>query len=295
MQLASSLQSYRLSKRYSDFVTLDAALRSGTTATLAVSLPPKTYLTRPDVEQRRAKLEVYLRHLCTTATWCDHPEVGRFLQLPEGAARAREEQDERGDFYGGVRNVKRELQVARRWLVSPPTSGSDGQHASVVEAKRHIAAADKLLERVQRHAREPVSKQEARRRADIVDELGREVMALVDLASSKRANPTSATTDAAVATTDNVRGRVLGGPARETPETLQLSNEGLLQQQKDQIHQQDKLLDDLLPILRRQRELGETIAREVDEHVELIDEIERGVDGVDRKMRRGKKGMDKLR
>ena len=323
VQLASSLQSYRLTKRFSDFVALDSALRATISNSadksggrrLEVSLPPKTFLSKPDVEQRRVQLEVYLRYLCTNSAWCGQAEVVKFLQLPEGAARAREEREERGDFYGGVRNVKRELQIARRWLVSPPSSsasnaveGGRQQHAPVVEAKKHIATADRLLERVQRHAREPVSKQEARRRADIVEELGREVMALVELAGSKRPtpqqqDPSFVSGDGTAFGDDRIRllagaapkGRVLGGPAKETPETLQLSNEDLLQQQKDQISEQDKLLDDLLPILRRQRELGESIAKEVEEQSEVLDEIEGGVDAVERKMRRGRKQMDKLK
>lgn len=357
VQLASSLQSYRISKRFSEFVALDSALRTLVDAPsaassssagaaggggvrggrkLEVSLPPKTFLSKPDIPARRAGLEVYLRYLCTSTDWCTAPPLVAFLQLPESARRAREEQGERGDFYAAVRDVRKELQIARRWLVSPPSapdaalssaagvgngdigagSGVTRQHAPIVEAKKHIATADQVLERVQRHARDPVSKQEARRRANIVDELGREILALVELASAKRATHAPSSAGAAgqagagsggsAGTMDRERllaggvlpqrGRVLGGGAgKETAATAQLSNDGLLLQQREQIVEQDKLLDGLLPVLRRQRELGETIAREIDAQSETLDELNAGVDRLEGKVRRGRKTMDKLK
>lgn len=73
--------------------------------------------------------------------------------------------------------------------------------------------------------------------------------------------------------------------AKETDETLGVSNKELLQQQQ-QIHKdQDQEVEELRKIIAKQREIGETIGKEVEEHNEMLDRFTDEVDASSEKMK----------
>ena len=75
------------------------------------------------------------------------------------------------------------------------------------------------------------------------------------------------------------------GKASETNDTLPLNNQELLQQQI-QIHKnQDQELYELRKLIQRQRELGELINTEVEEHNELLDGFEHEVENAAAKVK----------
>jgi regulator of vacuolar morphogenesis len=66
------------------------------------------------------------------------------------------------------------------------------------------------------------------------------------------------------------KGRVLGGPAKETERTRELDNEGVLQLQRQIIAEQDQDLGIFTKAVRRMREMGEQIRDEVTDQNVLL-------------------------
>lgn len=91
-------------------------------------------------------------------------------------------------------------------------------------------------------------------------------------------------------------GRVFGKrqPPQETAETRPLDDRGLLQLQTSKMSDQDAQLGELSKVLRRQKDMGELIHREIEEQNDLLDEVESGVDRTGRKLGKAKREMNKL-
>lgn len=86
--------------------------------------------------------------------------------------------------------------------------------------------------------------------------------------------------------------RVFGGG--ETKDTVNLSNEELLQQQI-QIHQkQDQEVEQLRQIVARQRQLGAAIGNEVDEQNEMLDQFGDDIDNVTVKLDKARQRAKKI-
>lgn len=85
------------------------------------------------------------------------------------------------------------------------------------------------------------------------------------------------------------------GPARETDTTRTLDDRGLMTSQQAQMDSQDRQLEGLAAILRRQKAMGLAINQELSEQTELLDELDGQVDQTQGKMRQADKKMDKLK
>lgn len=89
--------------------------------------------------------------------------------------------------------------------------------------------------------------------------------------------------------------RVLGGaPAQETDKTRELDNEGVLQLQQQIIAAQDEDLVDIATVVRRMKEMGVTINREIVEQNAMLGLFEEDVERVDGKIKIAKKRIDKI-
>lgn len=88
-------------------------------------------------------------------------------------------------------------------------------------------------------------------------------------------------------------GRVLGAP-QETERTRELDNEGVLQLQKQIFREQDQGLENLLKIVRRQKEMGIAIGEEVETQIEIMRQLEDDVDRVNAKTIVARKRADKV-
>ena len=86
-------------------------------------------------------------------------------------------------------------------------------------------------------------------------------------------------------------GRVLG---KETTRTRALDNKGVLQLQQQLMAEQDEDVDALASAVRRQRELGEQINRELTEQEPLLRMLDEDVDRVQGKMDVAKKRLGKI-
>lgn len=87
------------------------------------------------------------------------------------------------------------------------------------------------------------------------------------------------------------RGRVLG---KETKETRELDNSGLLQLQKQKIQDQDLDVDEIRKIVQRQRELGVAINQELEVQNEMLKMVDEDVDRVQDKINIAKKRIGKI-
>lgn len=87
------------------------------------------------------------------------------------------------------------------------------------------------------------------------------------------------------------RGRVLG---RETKETRELDNSGLLQLQQQKMKDQDLDVDEIRKIVQRQRELGVAINQELEVQNEMLKMVDADVERVGDKINIAKKRIGKI-
>jgi regulator of vacuolar morphogenesis len=86
-------------------------------------------------------------------------------------------------------------------------------------------------------------------------------------------------------------GRVLG---KETAETRELDNNGVLQLQKQKMADQDMDVEELRKIIQRQRELGVAINQELEVQNEMLKMVDEDVDRVQGKIDIAKKRIGKI-
>ncbi|GEQ66833.1 hypothetical protein JCM33374_g496 [Metschnikowia sp. JCM 33374] len=150
---------------------------------------------------------------------------------------------------------------------------------------------DKLAASLQHLAQTgEISSQELKQRASMLSSLQARMEAV---ATEHTPSSTSSTPEKKVKMSKRVFYQASDLPV-ETPETVGLSNRELIQHQQ-QIHlDQDKDLEELRKIIARQREIGETINREVEEQSELLDSFSNQVDVSGDKLRSARGRVKKI-
>ncbi|KAL3436474.1 hypothetical protein BDV09DRAFT_184183 [Aspergillus tetrazonus] len=86
-------------------------------------------------------------------------------------------------------------------------------------------------------------------------------------------------------------GRVLG---KETERTRELDNQGVLQLQREMMQQQDMSMEELLKIVRRQKELGIQINEELEVQNEMLRMVDEDATRLQQKVDIGKKRLGKI-
>ncbi|KAL2849512.1 hypothetical protein BJY01DRAFT_233610 [Aspergillus pseudoustus] len=86
-------------------------------------------------------------------------------------------------------------------------------------------------------------------------------------------------------------GRVLG---KETDKTRELDNQGVLQLQRDTIQEQDMSMEELIKVIRRQKELGIKINEELEIQNEMLKMVDEDTDRVEKKMAIARKRVGKI-
>ncbi|KAK3368255.1 hypothetical protein B0H63DRAFT_74017 [Podospora didyma] len=89
-------------------------------------------------------------------------------------------------------------------------------------------------------------------------------------------------------------GRVLGAPLPETERTRELDNQGVLQLQRQMMHEQDQDVEALAKIVRRQKEMGMAIHDEVNRHIDMLDRTNDDADVLGRKLNVAKDRVKRL-
>lgn len=245
----------------------------------------------PNVEERRLALETYLLALLEHKSLRSCAALKQFLEVPLPKTTRKV-----SDFYELIKDVRADLQLASRHLqLQAPDSH--------MQVKKALSSAEKTFtELAALESEQDISEAEKRRRKDVCDDLHRKSLSLAALAQNYRSSTQGLHSQQSSSRSEKSEspfgprptgGRQLG-PAHETTATVGKSNEELLQGQTQIISQQDDLLSSLLPVLQRQKELGNIIGQELDEQNKLLDDIGDSMDTVEAKIKRGKKQITKI-
>ncbi|KAL1797131.1 hypothetical protein ACET3X_003737 [Alternaria dauci] len=160
-------------KRYSDFTSLDSALRSETGSAPPAPLPPKSWLggflgigntaSSPDaIEKRRAGLEAYLRAIESSedGRWRVSKAYKSFLDLAgdqngsngkkttgfPGSQFGKDRVRDSSDWLDKHAELKSNLQDARRWLTKrEQATAATAQHEAAANAKKSLVRASTLI------------------------------------------------------------------------------------------------------------------------------------------------------
>lgn len=220
-----------VSKRYSDFTALDAALRSEAGAAPPVALPAKSWgiggiltlglasgtATPEAIEKRRAGLEEYLRAIesADDARWRTCKSYRAFLHLDDkeskkptnlpGSQFGKDRILDSSDWLQKHADVKRSLQDARNRLTDREQATAAGaQHEAAAKAKQSLLRASTLISALEEYltrgsggsddwSGEKLGDGEIRRRRDMLSSARKEKESLDTLLSSMAVKPASTT------------------------------------------------------------------------------------------------------
>ena len=319
------LRSFVLQKRYSDFVSLHAALSSTTPP--PEPLPSKSWfkstVSSPELtEERRAGLERYLRAIAESPDkrWRDQAAWRTFLGLPSstgGSIRSQRQEDAKNkgmeprEWLEQMRELKDTLRDARLWLGKRDgATSAQAQFEAGAGAKRGLVKSAALVRTLEEGLRAAVEEErrgggrlgggEVRRRGDLLASARTELEGLeklsISLASaSSSAAPSPQTKDELFGPhVSRPPGRVLGAPIPETKKTRELDNEGVLQLQKQLMQEQDLDVEALTQVVRRQKEMGMAIHSELEVQNEMLKHVDEVATRVGGKLEVARKRVGKI-
>jgi regulator of vacuolar morphogenesis len=201
------------------------------------------------------------------------------------------------------------LQLTNRDQADTPQKQHEASAAaksSLVKAGGTIGALEEGLKNIQKHGSgfggQTLGEGEIRRRRDLIAASRKDRDGLEGLLN---AMIQKSQLDSAVASIERKKalvgsgaafkpkpgGRVLG---KETSETRELDNNGVLQLQKQRMADQDLDVDELRKIILRQRELGVAINQELEVQNEMLKMVDEDVDRVQGKVDIAKKRIGKI-
>ncbi|XP_051997635.1 syntaxin-8-like [Xyrauchen texanus] len=154
--------------------------------------------------------------------------------------------------------------------------------ASLQKLKQNIAQLKETL--IRAAAQRRIMQAEADRRQNLVDDLAtREKM----LIASFKGDVTEGEQSRSTLMTGGNRAAPVVNPwlVNESEETRGLGFEEIRQQQQQIIEAQDAGLDTLAAVISRQKQMGQDIGNELDEHNEIIDDLTHLVDKTDSRIR----------
>ncbi|KIX95136.1 uncharacterized protein Z520_09052 [Fonsecaea multimorphosa CBS 102226] len=214
------------------------------------------------------------------------------------------------------RDLKAQLQDARLNLTNrDQASTPQKQHEASAAAKSHLVKAGSLIAALEEGLTniqtatdgggwggQKLGEGEIRRRKDLIASAKRDKDGLENLLN---AMATKSKLDSAVASMQETQhlmgngtnkpkvggGRVLG---KETAETRELDNQGVLQLQKQKMADQDRDVEELRRIVQRQKELGIVINQELEVQNEMLRMVDEDVDRVHGKIQIAKRRVGKI-
>jgi regulator of vacuolar morphogenesis len=332
IEIQANVRSWQMWRRYSEFADLHTELTKSTGMAPPQLLPPKhpfsilrAHTDQKSLEERRAKLEIYLRAIISAKEdiWREHYAFKEFLGVPVGRHSGQPMSltliswlDEHLDLQSHIRDVRADIN--KRDALSDRGDVSGSQKANV-SAKRKLAGVltriGRLGEALVEHRAGGMSEGELQRRTEMIarlqddcEKLGK-MVTVARMSSRSIGAPTEASQSRRGPAADADREALLGGPSpstpitrvfgqskvpQETPQTRPLDDRGLLQLQKTQIEDQDAQLEQLTTILRRQAQLGEAISAEISVQNEMLDDLSNEVDRVGGKLATAKTNLNRL-
>ena len=288
-------------------------------------------VSNPDLtEERRRGLEHYLRTVNESedSRWRNTSAWRSFLNLPSSTSSLTG--TKAGALHsvlsgpGGAgapitdatvwldchRDVKAQLHDARLHLTSRDQAPSpQKQHEASAAAKSCLVKVGGMIKALEEGLKntqqvssgwssQRLGDGEIRRRKDLIATAKKEKEALENLLNAMAKKSSLDNTVAAmqdtqklVGTKPRTGGRVLG---RETAETRELDNQGVLQLQKQKMADQDLDVEELRKIVQRQRELGVAIHNELELQNEMLRMVDDDTNRVQAKMDIAKKRIGKI-
>lgn len=284
---------YEANRRFSDFVQLKKDLEDLNHISLPYPLPAKVNVfSRKDAitQQRSEALNEFLQNIVYDPHWRNNDIFKRFLSIPLSSLTKiviPEEKDvektgyAEGDWILLLRSYNSLMQRCRSGLLN--------NNGNTSESRILLVKSEKLLNTIRESLVQDGSMGEgefARRQrllsaaqADY-DDLNKLLRNAAVENKSEKVNLFS-------------QRRVLGAP-KETDVTKPLDNKQLLQLQQEQIQRQDQDVLEIAEIIRRQKEIGITINKELAEQNEMLDELNDDVDNSEEKMRIVRKRANKV-
>ena len=325
------LRSFTLQKRYSDFTTLHSLLTSQAGAAPPAPLPSKSWFTRtvssPELaEERRKGLEAYLKAINESddERWRNTSAWRTFLNLPSNTLSRSNTSTLHSALNGPGgshpitdpsvwldhhRDLKAQLHDARLHLTRrDQASTAQAQHEASAQAKKSLVRAGTMLQTLDTGLANLSSASswgtprlgegELRRRRDLLASAKREKDGLENLLSAMAAKSAvdktvadKADSAALLGPAKPASGRVLG---KESDKTRALDNQGVLQLQKQMMHEQDEDVMVLARAVARQKELGQQIQEELVVQNEMLGMLDEDVTRVQGKMDVARKRIGKI-
>ncbi|PGH05072.1 hypothetical protein GX51_03170 [Blastomyces parvus] len=283
-------------------------------------------------EKRREGLETYLRAIneAEDPQWRNSTAWRAFLNLPSaalsnGSSRTSFNLHAAATTPGAggnaapitdpttwldcYRDVKAQLHDARLHLTRRDQAATpQKQHECSAQAKSSLVRVGTLLTGLDDGLKNlgdgstwggsKLGSGELRRRKDLLSSARKEKDGLENLlnamtAKSKLDNAVASAQDkeALVGAAKPRPGRILG---KETEQTRELDNQGVLQLQKQVMENQDLSLEELRKVIARQKELGVAIHNELEIQNEMLKMVDEDADRVNRKVQIGKKRVGKI-
>ncbi|CAN6633388.1 hypothetical protein TRVA0_014S00716 [Trichomonascus vanleenenianus] len=294
VQVSVDRTTYQVRKRYSEFAEFAARIEQELGDRAPGELPAKKWLGnrgREFLESRRRGLELYLRALARRDDWRDSLAFQQFLEVPQHVRPTASGASAK--WLAGVTEA--------RGLVSQATRASTGseQRRYVVLAGAKIRDLEAVLA-----GDDALGDGEYRRRRDALQELTRTLLSLRDSPQQRRSGnggnedgaapePRAAETPRLSSGDDSNKPRVLGRP-QETDRTRPLGNEELVQLQKDDMAEQDRLVEYLRHTIRRQKDLGEQINEELSLQNTMLDELDNETHAMSSRLNQARRRVNKL-
>ncbi|KAA8913803.1 hypothetical protein TRICI_003111 [Trichomonascus ciferrii] len=135
---------------------------------------------------------------------------------------------------------------------------------------------------------------EYRRRKDLLHQLSRSLLSINKDSATADARPAQQAAGTATASLFNTKRVLGGGGGAETDRTRDLNNAELMLQQKDDMSEQDQVIQMLRSTIQRQRELGEQINEEIVGQNQLLDELDADTHQFSSRLNQAKKRVSKF-
>ncbi|KAM3419376.1 hypothetical protein BST61_g5306 [Cercospora zeina] len=307
VSLQLPLRRHDIRKRYNDFVALHEALISEAGKPPPAPLPAKSWLRRTVnnaslTEERRVGLEKYVQAIIASddARWRSSAAWRGFLNLPSSITTSNTPASKRPpDSDGTVPAETARICLDGSGSTHPlcrsqsKSSASKGDDAGWGGTKR-------------------LGDGELRRRRDLIGAARKEVEGLEGVLksmatqSAKTSGSNSGMHASAAATSEQKSalwkgtsaakpsGRVLGGPMKETERTRELDNSGVLQLQKQIMHEQDEDVMSLGKTVAKLKDMGILINEELAIQNEMLEVVEHDADRVQQKIDVGRARIKKI-
>ena len=284
-------------------------------------------------DERRLGLEKYLQTINTHSDtrWRNNAVWRAFLNLPSSFASTSQSSkaDTLHSFISGPgsnkdtpisdpilwldchRDLKTHLHDARLQLTNrDQASTPQKQHEASAAAKSSLVKAGSLLSaldagvaEIKKSPTHKLGEGELRRRRDLLASARKDKDGLESLLNAMTQKSALDSAVASIGDKDALLssntsshkpksgGRVLG---KETSETRELDNQGVVQLQKQKMKDQDMDVDELRKIIQRQKELGTQIHEELEVQNEMLRMVDEDVDRVQGKIDVAKKRIGKI-